>query len=438
MAGEKVAAGDTPVRARRPGGSPVAGAATADDSTASQGPNTPGDSPTPDGSTAPDGSIAREIAIAAGITAVIAAGTVISGLARDLEPSRLSPVFGWVLILVAGGALCLRRRHPTPVAIITLLAAAVYYPYQSADGPIVLAFLFALYTVATKGHLATAVVLGVASVVAVGYAEVESSTSSGVRHVDDLALFFLAGWIVAAIAVGAVTRNRQAYLREVERRARAAEHGREEEARRRASEERLRIAREVHDIVGHTISLINVQASAALHRFERDPAQTEAALGAIKTSSGDALRELRATLGSLRPDGEAAPTAPTPRLTRLDDLVGGAAAAGLAVRLETAGRPRPVPPEVDVAAYRVVQESLTNVRRHSGARTAFVRVEYAGDDLRVTIDDDGDRGSGPVTAGNGIRGMTERAGGLGGTLRAARRPEGGFRVRAELPLRDVP
>lgn len=413
MAGEKVTAGDTP-REGSAASPPDIG---------------------------PGASFAREAAIPAGITAIIVAGTVISGLARDLEPSRISPVFGWALILVAGGALCLRRRHPIAVAVVTLLAAAVYYPYQSADGPIVLAFLFALYTVATKGHLAAAVALGAVSVVSVGYAELESSTSSGVRHVDDLALFFLAGWIVAAIAVGAVTRNRQAYLREVERRARAAEHGREEEARRRASEERLRIAREVHDIVGHTISLINVQASAALHRFERDPAQAEAALGSIKRSSGDALRELRATLGSLRPDGEAAPTAPTapaPGLTRLDELVGNAAGAGLAVRLETAGRPRPVPPEVDVAAYRVVQESLTNVRRHSRARTALVRVEYGGDGLRVTVDDDGDTGSGPVTAGNGIRGMTERAGDLGGTLRAAHRPEGGFRVHAELPLRDTP
>jgi signal transduction histidine kinase len=226
-----------------------------------------------------------------------------------------------------------------------------------------------------------------------------------------------------------VTRNRRAYLAEARARELAAEQRLAEEARRRATEERLRIARELHDLLGHHLSLINVQASAALHR--PDPARSEQALTAIKQSSRETLRELRATLGILRRDGEA-PTAPAPALDRLGDLVTAAGRSGVTIRTELAGD-RPLPAEVDLAAYRIVQEALTNVTRHAGATAAVVRVRLEDDEVLVEVEDDG---AGPAgVPGNGILGMRERARALGGSLTTGPGTDGGFRVCARLPLR---
>ncbi|HEX5598615.1 MAG TPA: sensor histidine kinase, partial [Micromonosporaceae bacterium] len=207
------------------------------------------------------------------------------------------------------------------------------------------------------------------------------------------------------------------------------EQRKEEEARRRATEERLRIARELHDVLGHHLSLINVQASAALHR--PDPTRSEQALAAIKQTSKETLRELRTALGILRQEGEA-PTAPAPGLNRLHELVTTAGRPGLEVRVELA-ETRLLPPEVDLAAYRIVQEALTNVTRHAGATAVMVRVRPNGDDVLVEVEDDGTGVPGPP--GNGILGMGERARALGGSLTAGPGPDGGFQVRARLPLR---
>jgi signal transduction histidine kinase len=215
---------------------------------------------------------------------------------------------------------------------------------------------------------------------------------------------------------------------------------REEEAERRAGEERLRIAREVHDLVAHNMSLINVQASTALHLMDREPDRARAALEAIKSASKDALLELRSVLGVLRRAGEDAPRSPTPGIDRLDDLVAGAAGAGLAVEVIVDGERRSLPPTADLAAYRIVQEALTNVTRHADASAAIVRLEYGDADVVVQVDDNGQSGASsvPIRAGsNGIAGMKERAAVLGGTLQAGPRPEGGFRVRAWLPFEDV-
>lgn len=381
---------------------------------------------------------AADAALAVAVAAAVIAGTLLR-ITGAGDSGRLGAP-GWLLILTASAALYARRRYPVGVAAFTLVACFVYYAFSSVDGPALLIFVVALYTVAAGGNLTAAVVLGVVTVLGVGYGVVTGAP----WNVGDVALFMLAGWLVAVIAVGGVKRSRLAYLREVEQRAVAAERGREAEARRRATEERLRVAREVHDVLGHNISLINVQAGAALHRLDKDPGQAEEALGAIRRTSGDALRELRSTLGVLRQADEDSPTGPVPSLDRLSGLVDHAKAAGLAVRTEIEGDPRPVPPQVDLAAYRIIQEALTNVTRHAVASMVVVRIRYGHDDVCVRVDDDGNPSGGkqagepPTTEddspGSGIRGMDERARALGGELTAGGAPGGGFRVRARIPF----
>ncbi|MFI7606439.1 sensor histidine kinase [Micromonospora sp. NPDC049366] len=254
-------------------------------------------------------------------------------------------------VLASTAALHLRRRHPTAVGLVALAAVSAYGALLHRPGPIMLVFVVALYTVVDEGHLAVAIGLGVASVATFAAADSYHRTAD----TGNGATLLHAGWLVAVIA--GVTRNRRAYLAEAQARVLAAEQGKEEEARRRATEERLRIARELHDTLGHHLSLINVQASAALHR--PDPARAEQALAAIKQTSKETLRELRATLGILRQDDQTPPT-PTPGLNHLDDLVTTAGRSGLTIRTELA-ETRPLPPQVDLAAYRIVQEALTNV-----------------------------------------------------------------------------
>jgi signal transduction histidine kinase len=239
-------------------------------------------------------------------------------------------------------------------------------------------------------------------------------------------------WLTVVVAAGVLWRFR----RERREQARAALA---EEQRRRAGEERLRIAQELHDVLGHHVSLINVQAGVALFLLDDDPEQARSALTEIKRSSRELLREMRSTLGVLRGVDAEAPHQPTPGLDRLDALLDEVRAAGLDVTLRTAGDQRALPTGVDLAAYRIVQESLTNTRRHSGAGTATVLIGYRDRELELRIDDDG---SGPPaterTGGNGLLGMTERAHALGGTLETGPGPERGFRVRARLPLPAEP
>ncbi|WP_018351878.1 sensor histidine kinase [Longispora albida] len=326
-------------------------------------------------------------------------------------------------VLVSSAALYFRRQYPIAVGAVALAAVSAYGILLHKPGPIMLVFVVALYTVVDEGHVLVAIGLGLSSVVAYSVASSYTRTADSVNG----ATFLHAGWLVAVI-VG-VTRNRRAYLAEAQARELASEQGKEEEALRRATEERLRIARELHDVLGHHLSLINVQASAALHR--PDPARSEEALTAIKQASKETLSELRAVLGILRSDGGT-----VPGLGRVYELVAAAGRSGLEVRTELA-ETRALPPEADHAAYRIIQEALTNVTRHSDARTAVIRVRPEGDAVLVEVTDDG-TGAGtaspPGQRGNGILGMAERARALGGTLDAGPVPEGGFRVSACLPV----
>jgi signal transduction histidine kinase len=237
--------------------------------------------------------------------------------------------------------------------------------------------------------------------------------------------------------LGEVSRSRREYIAEVEQRALDAERSRDEEARRRAGEERLRIARELHDILAHSISVINVQAGVAVHLLDKQPEQARAALVTINEASKDAMRELRATLGVLRQPDDIDSRAPAPGLERLGELVETARAAGLEVSVATTGEATRLPPASDLAAYRIVQESLTNVTRHAQASRVAIAIRREPGAVEVTVDDDG-LGVAAGTAarpGNGLTGMRERAASVGGELEAAPRPEGGFRVRARLPTR---
>jgi signal transduction histidine kinase len=215
---------------------------------------------------------------------------------------------------------------------------------------------------------------------------------------------------------------------------------RDEEARRRASEERLRIAHELHDVLGHNISLISVQAGVALHLMDQQPEQARIALSVIKDASKDALRELRSVLDVLRQVNEEPPRSPAPSLASLGELVARASEAGLLVRTEVSGDLRRLPASVDLAAFRIIQEALTNVMRHSGQTTSSVQVTC--DEQEITLRIDNEAGKEAIRegagAGQGILGMQERATALGGVVEAGPRPDGGFRVMARLPLNHDP
>jgi signal transduction histidine kinase len=297
-----------------------------------------------------------------------------------------------------------------------------------AKGPIFLALVVAFFTAVTRGRRLVAwAVLG-----AGGFSFVWLGHWIGHDPAPTLgAMLGVPAWLLILLTVAEVVRTRR-------ERAGEAWRAREEEARRRASEERLRIARELHDVLAHNISLINVQAGVALHLLDEQPGQARTALAAIKQASKEALGELRSVLDVLRQDGESPPRSPTAGLAHLEQLVSRAEAGGITVRTEVDGIPRPLPAGVDLAAYRIVQEALTNVARHAGPATATVRVAYGQGDVVVEVDDDG-RGpatNGPAGGGNGIPGMRERAAALGGLLEAGPLPGGGFQVRARLPAGD--
>jgi signal transduction histidine kinase len=356
----------------------------------------------------------------------------------------------YVLLAGSAAALTVRRSHPAAALVITT-ACAMAYPHvgYAPTGPFVLPMMIALFTAASLGLRAWA--FGVGGVFLAVFLIFGVLIGSAPRD----AAAWVPGWLVAVLVAGEVARARHEYLAEVEQRAAEAERTREQAALRRATEERLQIAREVHDVLSHSISMINVQAGVALHLMDTKPEQSRTALVAIKQASKDALRDLRTTLGVLRDvDASDGDRAPAGGLHRLEELQAGAKAAGLELQITTTGEARELPAGVDLAAYRIVQESVSNIVRHSGASTGAISLEFTPSDLVIVVDNDagtgddtgaaqgkGERqragGRGSEGAGNGIRGMRERAEALGGELDAGPRPNGGFRVRARLPLGDA-
>jgi len=330
------------------------------------------------------------------------------------------------LVVAASVALAARRTWPVAVLAVEFGILLAYLAAGYPEGPIWLALIIAFFTAVVRGHR----LAGVAASIAVFglFLLIHPLLGRGPAP-SAAALAAVAAWPLVVLAAAEAVRIR---------RVRAAEAAmiREEEALRRASDERLRIARELHDSLGHYLSMISVQSGVALNLNHDLPGQVAESLSAIRQASKEGLRELRSVLRILRQDGEPAPHAPPPALARLGDLVNHAAAAGLQVRAETGGTVRELPFGVDQAAFRIVQEALTNVTRHAGTDTATVRVRYGRHDLTVQVDDDGQGRNGglPRPGGSGIAGMRERAAALGGELHAGPRPGGGYRVTATLPL----
>ncbi len=375
-------------------------------------------------------------ALAAGLAALLTVGTYFASRFhaghQPLEVGGHRPFDAGAIALVvfAAGALVARRRYPVAVLAGVFGATLIYFVLGYAAGPIWLALIVAYFTAVVRGHRLAAAIAAVAGVCIFPWLDrlVRSGPAPSLGF-----LTALAAWLLVLLGAAELVRIRR-------ERATEAVRIREEESLRRASEERLRIARELHDALGHHLSLIHVQSGVALHLNEAIPEQARSSLAAIKQASKDALAELRSVLDILRQEGEPAPRYPVSTLARLDDLVSQAAAAGLKVRTKTDGDVRPLPFAVDAAAFRIVQEALTNVTRHAGPATATVRVSYGERDLTVQVDDDGRDGPEPVSTsdGKGIVGMRERVGALGGDLEAGPRPGGGFRVRARLPLNGGP
>jgi len=242
-------------------------------------------------------------------------------------------------------------------------------------------------------------------------------------------------WAAVAAAVGQAVRAKRAHQAMLEERARRAEESREHEARRRVQQERLRIARELHDAVGHHVALISVQAGAMGYLLDNDLAKARESLAHIQRASESALEELRLTVGLLRQPGDREPTEPAGGLGRLDELIESFAATGLQVNCDVTGQVRPLPEAVDLTAYRVIQESLTNTAKHAAGAAAVIRLAFGPGVLALAVEDDGPFAAAHAEGveGHGIIGMRERAAALGGWLSAGPRRGGGFRVLAELP-----
>ncbi|MEJ8279634.1 sensor histidine kinase [Pseudonocardia spirodelae] len=332
--------------------------------------------------------------------------------------------------LLAVGPVALLFRHRHRIAVLAVCAAAVVVLLglgYSPAGPVGLAAAVALVSAVAAGrHRAAVAVVAVALVVLLAWWVLAG------RAVLWAATGPVLAWSAALVAGGALWRVRRERIEQARRAAEA-------ERRRRTGEERLRIAQELHDVLGHHVSLINVQAGVALYLMDDDPEQARTALTEIKRASRDLLREMRSTLGVLRGVDEHAPRLPTPGLDRLDALLDEVRAAGLPVRRRVEGEPWPLPTGTDLAAYRIVQESLTNTRRHAGPASAVVTLRYGDGALGLTVDDDGAGPPAGSADGTGLTGMRERARSVGGTLDAGPGPDGGFRVHAHLPaVRDDP
>jgi len=347
------------------------------------------------------------------------------GAAHNQPDRRSMDALAVILVLAGPAALAQRDRRPLLAVAVAMGAADVYiglgYPY----GPIFLSVVVALFSAVQSGHRRATWWLALAGFGGFVVATLLDPRGHAVGE-DAMHLTLVAGWLIVVLAVSEVVRVRRDQIAE---RRRAGE----DERQRQISEQRLRLAQDLHDVLAHNISLINVQASVALHLLDEEPDRARPALTNIKEASRTALHELRTALDILR-RGEEAPRAPAPRLSDLGALVAGVRASGQQVDLLVDGTPTELSSAVELAGYRIVQEALTNVSRHAHATKVSVKLHYA-DGLSIEVIDDGVGSSSP--AGNGILGMTERAASVGGTVGAGPNPGGGYRVIAHLP-KDQP
>jgi signal transduction histidine kinase len=364
-------------------------------------------------------------AVPAGVTdgaiaLVVAALLLGTGLSGPHPPDGRE-VLGCALLAAGGLALAARRWAPRVVLAVTALSAVGYL--GAGFQVLAVSYLVAVYGAVRAGHRRVALAASVGLLAALHLTALTTGDGSARDTVTQARSTLEIAWLIAAFAAGEA-------VRQAERRADEAEHTREEIARRRADEERLRIARELHDSLTHQISIIKVQSEVAVHVARRRGEQVPEVLLAIQEAGREASRELRATLEALRDDD----TAPPPGLDHIADLVKRFHTSGLETRLMIEGQPHAVPAAVGRTAYRIVQESLTNVARHAAATAVSVLIDYRPGALAIRVDDNGKTTSHPApTPGLGLLGMRERVSALGGRLRAEPRSTGGFTVQAELP-----
>ncbi|MFG2042828.1 sensor histidine kinase [Dactylosporangium sp. NPDC048998] len=331
--------------------------------------------------------------------------------------------------MIGAGALLLRRRYPRTVAVVTTLCGAALPMLAPHQVVVDTATVVALYTVAEATDRRTAATLGAVAAVLL--------TASSMRwlpgHFLDIRNAVPVNYVAAAVAVGDSVRNQRALLRQERRRAAEAERTREGEARRRVREERVRIARDLHDVVTHHITLVNAQAGVAHHLLRTDPGRAYQALAGIKETSRAALDELRATVGLLRADDEPESLQPAPSFTDLDGLLESFRRAGLDVRLTRRGTARPLTGTADLAAYRIVQEALTNASKHGIGPRVELDLTYTEYTLDITLTNPAEPGRRGPGTGHGLIGMRERAESAGGRFIAGLQA-GAFVVHAGLPL----
>jgi signal transduction histidine kinase len=375
-------------------------------------------------------TVAVDAAVAAGTAVLQVGGTL---LAASHQPEARPLHLAGVLLLAASTVpLLWRRRFPVVVFGVTCALTLGYAMLAYPNGPIFCALIVAFGTAVVLGRRWAAYGVLVAGFLAFGWLVPAVTPEPWPSPTAGLGV---AAWLLLLLAISEIVRYRRALAAAERDRLAVAARMKAEELERRAVEDRLTIAHELHDVLGHSLSVINVQAAAGIELIRIDPERAAEALDAIRTASRDALLDVQAFLNSLRRPGENAPLRPAPSLAELDALVAQARAAGLSVHTRVEGRPRPVPAAVDLAACRVIQESLTNALRHAGRCTARVVVSHRPDALDVWIanTDRAEPGVATPGGGRGIPGMRQRIEALGGILDAGPRAAGGWTVSAHIP-----
>ncbi|MQY33008.1 hypothetical protein SRB17_09680 [Streptomyces sp. RB17] len=381
--------------------------------------------------------LALDASVAAGVLVCMVAGSfaVPHGAHGVTWGIRTPDPLSLLLMLLAAATLVFRRRAAKTVLAVTGALSVVECVTGDPRAPVAMSAVVALYTVASTTDRTTTLRVGLLTMTVLTAAAMLGGPLPWYAQ-ENLGVL---AWTGIGATAGDAVRSRRAVVRAIRERAERAERTREEEARRRVAEERLRIARDLHDVVAHHIALVNVQAGVAAHVMDKRPDQAKEALAHVREASRSALEELRATVGLLRQSGDPeAPTEPAPGLSRLDELADTFRNAGLPVEVARADQGTELPAAVDLAAYRIVQEALTNVQKHAGPQAkAEVSVVRVGTDIEVTVLDDGAGAAGRPGAGggHGLLGMRERVTAVGGTLTTGPRYGGGFRVHAILPLK---
>lgn len=387
---------------------------------------------TPSGEALAEASASRARLVDVGLCILVGLPVLVQSLAhhrRGLALHVAAALLAMALVLV-------RRRWPLPTLLAALTAAVAVTALAARPTALLPACVVVLFTVAQRydrrmawqvGALGLAAFIACIAIVAV-------NGFFGPELLAGLA------WPTLAVAAGDAVRSRREAIEAAEERAARAERSRDEEARRRVAEERLHIARELHDVVAHRIAVVNVQAGVAAHLLRNDPETAEQALAVVRSSARTVLDELAAMLGVLRAEGEdATPLEPMPDLDRLDALVASFVQAGLTVSYETAGAARPVGAATSLAVYRTVQEALTNAHKHGDGR-ARLRVAHQPDCIVVDVDNAIAAGAAPgegTASGFGLIGMAERIGAVGGSVTAGPEAGGRFAVHARFPLAAV-